>query len=172
MTSPIPLDIRVQENLPVDTVVSNNLPYLGLETDSDQFYVRRSALYTAVVLDREKTSHYNLSLDFTPSHDQPILVLYVTVDDVNDHAPLFEPHEDSVDMENRNIGDVIISFKVCSRYETGMVGLVPKWVRLDPKMDKSGTFFRSDFSAFGAGAPTALKSDLKKAPDLSHLGTI
>ena len=33
-------------------------------------------------------------------------------------------------------------------------------------------FFRSDFSAFGAGAPNALKSDLKKIQDLSNLGSI
>ena len=34
--------------------------------------------------------------------------------------------------------------------------------QIGPKWDKSGAFFRSDFSAFGAGAPNALKSDLKK----------
>ena len=34
--------------------------------------------------------------------------------------------------------------------------------QIGPKWDKSGVFFRSDFSAFGAGAPNALKSDLKK----------
>ena len=31
-----------------------------------------------------------------------------------------------------------------------------------PKRDKSEAFFRSDFSAFGAGAPNSLNSDLKK----------
>ena len=28
----------------------------------------------------------------------------------------------------------------CLGDEAGMVGLAPKWVRLDPKLDKSGTF--------------------------------
>ena len=41
------------------------------------------------------------------------------------------------------------------------VGLAPKWVRLDPNGTIRG-FIRSDFSAFGAPAPNALKSDLKK----------
>ena len=35
-------------------------------------------------------------------------------------------------------------------------------VAVGPKWDKSGFFFRSDFSAFDAPAPNALKSDLKK----------
>ena len=44
--------------------------------------------------------------------------------------------------------------------------------QIGPKWDKSWAFFRSDFSAFGAGAPNALKSDLKKAQDYSHLRPI
>ena len=43
---------------------------------------------------------------------------------------------------------------VCTRWprqtRAGMVGLDPKRVRLAPIWDKSGAFFRSDFSAFGA----------------------
>ena len=33
----------------------------------------------------------------------------------------------------------------------GMVGLAPKWVRLDPNLDKSGTFSDQIFSTFGPG---------------------
>ena len=50
-----------------------------------------------------------------------------------------------------------VKWVVC---QPGMVGLAPKWVRLAPNGTNRG-FFRSDFSAFGAGAPNALKSDLK-----------
>ena len=39
-------------------------------------------------------------------------------------------------------------------FEPGMVGLAPKWVRLDPKLDKSGTFSdQIDFSTFGSMIP-------------------
>ena len=48
-----------------------------------------------------------------------------------------------------------------SQCRTGMVGLAPTWVRLAPNGTNPG-FFRSDFSAFGAGALNVLKSDLKK----------
>ena len=34
--------------------------------------------------------------------------------------------------------------------------------QIGPQMGQIQGFFRSDFSAFGAGAPNALKSDLKK----------
>ena len=78
-----------------------------------------------------------------------------------------------------------LSTKTCISVFSGewtswMVGLAPKWVRLAPNGTNSGLFqirfqciwrpqmgqirgfFRSDFSTFGAGAPNALKSDLKK----------
>ena len=51
-----------------------------------------------------------------------------------------------------------------------------KVVQIGPKWDKSGAFFRSDFSAFGAPAPNVLKSDLKKpgfvpfGANLNHFG--
>ena len=44
----------------------------------------------------------------------------------------------------------------------GMVGLAPKWVRLDPKFDKSGTF-SDQISVHLAREPNVLKSDLKKS---------
>ena len=45
---------------------------------------------------------------------------------------------------------------------TGIVGLAPKCVRL-AQLGQIRGFFRSDFSAFGAPAPNALKCDLKKS---------
>ena len=36
-----------------------------------------------------------------------------------------------------------------SRYDSGMLGLAPKWVRLAPNWTNPG-FFRSDFSTFGS----------------------
>ena len=59
----------------------------------------------------------------------------------------------------------ILFFSLCLHTACGteMLGLATKWVRLaiGPKWDKSGAFSDQDFSAFGAGAPNALKSDLK-----------
>ena len=53
--------------------------------------------------------------------------------------------------------------RVGRRSRDGRFGF--KLGQIGPKFDKFGPFFRSDFSAFGAGAPNALKSDLKKGPD-------
>ena len=44
----------------------------------------------------------------------------------------------------------------------GMVGLTPKVGQIGTQIGQIRDFFRSDFSAFGAPAPYALKSDLKK----------
>ena len=43
---------------------------------------------------------------------------------------------------------------------TGMVGLAPNG-QIGPQMGQIRGFFRSDFIAFDAGAPNALKSDSK-----------
>ena len=52
----------------------------------------------------------------------------------------------------------------------GMVGLAPKWVRLDPKLDKSGAF-SDQISVHLAPRAKCTEIGSEKAPDLSNLGS-
>ena len=53
-------------------------------------------------------------------------------------------------------------FNVSLGRYSGIVGLATKWVRLDPKLDKSGAF-SDQIPVHLLDEPNVLKSDLKKS---------
>ncbi|XP_035826177.1 protocadherin-17 [Aplysia californica] len=103
----ITYDVNIRESQPKETVVIS-LPVIGLQSDTHEFMVRNRSLETTGELDRETKDFYNVTLYVGALRTTPAYIVSVTVDDVNDNAPMFVSHDRSLSLENQNVGDVIL----------------------------------------------------------------